>query len=353
MERKNVFLGGLIFLLTIGLIYLYFQRGASFPDYVISGVSPLTIFSAEVINSPIRTAPAAALVTVLRYWGQNPDLSDVNDVFFPGSNKVSYNGLSDYAQKTELTARVQKLQTPSDLKKFINPEVRTPLIARMLIAPAPDIARDSWVIIGVSEEKQKITVHSWYNGNNQEISFQDLDRFWQNTSAEDRYQYLVIQPTRENFKEAIKKIPTNPAAYPPRLKIMDFLSNVFLNINKSLSNSKDEAAEVYLKQAIQDPHFPDLAPWLQIRYRTRLAELQIRLGKYGEAKKNLDLSENANHDLDKPYGEWPAHTVLKQYDGKIYYPYRVYAKYYRATGDELKAIEFSKKDKTGFLFKHD
>ncbi len=356
MKEKNVimhwFIIGLVVIVVVAGIY-FFRQLSHLPDYTISGVPPMTIFQEEVINSPLRNGSSATIVSVLRYWGEKLDLQDVNNAFFPYNRRINYNDFIGYAKKFGYIGKVERLPKPSDLKKYINAEQRTPLIVLNSYDNRNPSVISVSVVIGVSEENKKITLHNWTQGNNYEISFTDFDRLWTSFIPEqNRYWYLVIQPA--NLSAALAKLPANPKPNPSRLKIMDSLAAIFSDVAASIMAEDPSSKEYYLSRVIADPRFnTELAPWLQVLYRSLLAENQIKAGKLDAAKNNLELAESMNHDLDKPFGEWPAYTTLVKNKGQIHDTYRVRGAYYAATGDQAKAAEFLNKNDQLDLFRHD
>lgn len=339
-------------LLGIGVRY-YTSRGPALPDYLIPGVPAITLFSEDAINSPLRSGSAATIVSVLRYWGETPDLQDANDAFFPYNRRVSYGDFIRYAEKFGYTGTVERLPTPRDLKKYLNAQARTPLIVQTSYDTRNPSVVSASVVIGVSERSKTITLHNWTHGNNYEVSFDEFDRLWTSFIPEaNRYYYLIIQP--KDLEAGLAKLPAAPAPYPVRLKAMDSLAMLFSDAAVSVLAEDPATKEYYLKRVMGHPAFnTDLVPWLRVLYRATLAETQIKMGKLDEAKQNIELADAMNHDLDRPFGEWPAYTVLARNKGQIHDVVRVWGAYYAATGDQAKAAEYFKKNDEMDLFRHD
>ena len=157
--------------------------------------------------------------SIATYW--NPGLIESLET---GGKVIDIKNINDAEAvfvKAGFVVQTLKLSL-TDLKKYINPEVRTPLLLFLpLDAKQPDEVMDyaATVLIGINEKEQKLTFHDFWLGNNYEMSYDKFNQLENRLPVEQRNSYTLIQPN--NLDEKLKEISQRKiVAYPARTEVM-------------------------------------------------------------------------------------------------------------------------------------
>jgi hypothetical protein len=189
------------------------------------------------------------------------------------------------------------------------------------------------VIIGVSDDEKKITVHDYNFGNNYEISYQDFETML----APSYLSVLAIWPS-EDLTGQIKGAPDpqQAPAYPARLEAMDKVGEL-LAVDQtealhliSLPSRRSEGFLIY-KGFLENPNFQYFPSIYKVNLLSYLAERFLSYGLYDNAIKVIqDKVLPINHDLNQnPPEGW----YIPDQD-KIAYPYSVLAEAYIKKGEK-------------------
>jgi len=324
---------------------ILFSFGQS--DYVISGVPYIGIYNHTGKFNQFSGDKDSAIASVLEYWqpGEN-DLGNIRAVLAKKEIKPLdmanfVNGIS--GMKAEL--KILKLE---ELGNYISPQARTPLVAFFAVdenQPAENHYYPSRVLIGVKEIEQKLVFHDFWLGNNFEISFDEYGKLLAKTPPVLRNKYLAIQPVDlVNKLSEIKK--RQFSSYPARTEIMNGAKQMFKNYALAWSPYQDgqyDLAESYYTKVINDPNFEKFfPPEYKVRVYAQLAEMQLGKKDLENAMVNVQKSIAMNHDLDKPFRDWPGYELSNNAPGHFSensISYRVQGDIYLATGDFEKAKE--------------
>ncbi|MBI2618288.1 tetratricopeptide repeat protein [Candidatus Kaiserbacteria bacterium] len=319
-------------------------------NYTIPGVPYFSLYNHVGNVSYLILDTDAALASILEYW--NP--SEYN---FTGLlRKISTNAknpfitlldLENYVLELDNYVTKQEYLGISDIKKYVNQEVKTPL----LLFSAYDVNQlpgalyyPLSVIIGINESEQTLTLHNYWLGNNYKISFEDFATLQERKLGEKNI-YLIIQP--KTFKNTLLRLKENESIiYPERGVIMNESLEMVKNYTTGTSlllNGLYMLAEKHLKLVINDQKFEKfMPPYLKVMSLTFLAEAQLALGKDNEARNYVIKAIELNHDLDKSFQDWPGYEVRynipETITDRVTRPYIILGNVYKKSGllDEAK-----------------
>ncbi len=305
-------------------------------SYTIPGVPYVGIFNHVGEKSYINSDADGAVASMLEYWGEKkidfagilPELRKQSSNFFIQIPhiKAYIDSLDHYVTK------VEQLTIP-ELKKYINSEIKTPLLfllPSVQISSTDDLLRQASVMIGVNESKQKLIFHGYWSGNNTEIDFSYFETLQKQLPQEKQNIYLVIQP--KNLKNTLEKLKKNrDTGYPSRGIIMNESQTMLKNYgigSGAFFVKLFIAAERYLEQVSNDPKFEEfMPPYFKVLTLFRLAETKLALGKEKEAIGHALRAVELNHNLDKPFKDFPGYefhgNTPDSTTDRISYPHRV------------------------------
>ena len=345
-KDKNPLILGLavLGLAVIAFAYFTFFSPTGLPspskkvsEYVIPNVPPLSVYDSEMFNGLIGNSEEIAMLTILRYWGEEAPLydrelrSDILSVFpnwIPDVDKMR-----EFYTSRGYHFEINFLSTPEQLANYINTEKRIPLLFSQPVDPTDPRSFLFKVLIGIKDNGRTVVIHDTHKGNNYELSYKDFEDLWKVYDYPWYiHRYFIISPTDEKRVEVIKNKVASP--YPERLAIMNrfeppltSLMHIFLADDKS-------ALEKQVQGLLNDPLFNDLHPRIKTSALTVIANKYAEFGDYKNVLPYLNKALEVNHDLDKQYGEWPL-FVSKE----LFLPYTSLATYYNAIGDKKSGAE--------------
>jgi tetratricopeptide (TPR) repeat protein len=221
-----------------------------------------------------------------------------------------------------------------EIKKFINPERKVPVIIfqRASFEPVSPFFRYR-LGIGVFDKEQKIIVHDYYFGNNYEISYDDFEKMFLPNARS----ILAVWPSEE-LKEIIEE-PNHQVAYPARLEAMDKIGDLLVTKRAranqyTMSDEFEKAEELSLyEDYFTDPNFEYLPPALQV------FELCFWAVYHNEEPDRMIeiITERIlpiNHNLDEAPEGW---TLTPQ--AEFVYPYYLLSQAYLKKGERDLAIQ--------------
>ena len=326
--QKKLSIISILLLVVVGVgTFWVFNKGVFIPkeNFVISDVPFITIYNHTGKNAYLVTSPAAALVTVLEYYGANfsdADYRNINNKFFdPEDMGMLYvrDDIKNYAEQLGYDTKVEVTGSLSDLKKYINPTSKTPIIIGHLLDnnQNPLIKQSPvGVLIGVLEKENAIVIHDYYWGYNKKIGWEDFKKM-----ASSRY--LVIQPKNHNNVDRKKVV------YLERTTSMDMAEPLINKITLgrvAIAQQQRRIALDYFKEATTDKNFKEnVPPYYKVAAYSGIATGQLMVVK------NLDralefalMAKTLNHDLNKPFGDyWPGfedrtNSIINEYSGSYF-----------------------------------
>jgi len=204
----------------------------------------------------------------------------------------------------------------ADLKKYINPKSRTPLLLFLPISTdQPDTVPyyPATVLIGVDEKEQKLTFHSYWLGNNYELSFDDFNQLQNRLQPDQRNAYVVIQP--KNLDEKLKEVSERKVeTYPARTSIMQNGEQMFKNYAIGSGGAYNASlwpqALDYLSKTENNPSFNEFfPPYFKTMLYYQMAKMYFLKNDLDNALNYAQRAVAINQDLNKPWKDWPGYEV--------------------------------------------
>jgi tetratricopeptide (TPR) repeat protein len=353
-RNKNFYwiVGAILFVvllaLAVGFSWKFFGSQSK-ADYVIPGVPYIGIYDHKGKFSKLAYDKDSAVASVLEYW--NPGKNDLKNI---KSNLTHYAGQKDNAGVVDFINGLEGMQaeikslTREELKDYISVSKRTPLITFTAIDENQPIESQYYparVLIGLKENEKKLIFQDYWLGNNYEISFDEYDKLLEKTPPTLRNLYIVIQP--KDLSGKLKEIQSrNITPYPQRTEIMNKAAGMFKNYAIAVNpyyTKRFDIAEKYFSAVINDSGFTDFfPPEFKVRSFYELAEMQSGKGNLESAMKNVQKSIEMNHDLNKPFKDWPGYVWrgnASGHKGEMTIPYRVQGDIFMQKKDFAKAQE--------------
>lgn len=314
-------------------------------NYLIPGVPYYGFYNQffAILNSSRITSVAE----ILGYWGDEVNLPVLRNTLIdknddtPGNNKkfITNKQLEKFFQEKGYETHYWSSSKPGgeidEIKKFVNVDKKIPVIIfqnRSLEPGALKIAGFR-VVIGVSDERQKVTVQDYNFGNNYEISYQDFEAMFDQRARV----ILAVWPK----SDLLSKLPprSQGISYPARIKAMDNVGELLIKRADSVRFFNvvqyEKSLELY-QGFLADPKFSYFPPAYQVFFYDFLAKLYLKLDKPDEALKVInEKALPLNHDLKQPFGDWKSPTNVDQLWG----PYYVLGNIYQKKGDKELAIK--------------
>ena len=291
------------------------------------------------------------VTTILEYWYPNEtNFSEIRHTLSATSTGmlITMKNVKDAFYSTgKFKVEEVRLKT-SELGKYVNEDIKTPLLFHASVdkdQPSDLPYHPMKVIIGVDNPGKKITIHDYWLGSNYEMSFDDLDRMWANMRPDQSNLYIVAQPI--DFEEKIKEVNSRVAAvYPDRTEAMRANEAAFKNYAKGHGafavREMDRALE-YFQSVEQDAAFGEYFPNIfKVLLYQRLMGIYMEKKDFDKAIAYGDKSISLNHDLDRPFRDWPGYElreVRPDISDKLASPFRVIGQVYMETKDYARAKE--------------
>lgn len=328
-----------------------FQKGSQKQmDYVIPGVPYMGLYNYhENYNFGYGTSDtSAAVAEVMEYW--NPGKTNLADIdrCFVRNIETSMLGVRACLSKFgDYDIQLAHLNN-DELKNYVNSEAKTPLLFFLPVSldqPSEITYLPLNLLIGVKKSQNKVILHSYWFGNNYEVSFDDFNKLWEKTDPRFRNTYLVVQPN--NLQDKLKEMNSRKIfAYPERTSIMNNARKMFNNYALSegaLIIMDYDLAKKYQENILNDSNFQDyFPPYYKVRLYADMAAADLRDKDYDSAMGHINQAISLNHDLNQPFKDWPG-AVFKnrtsENKGVASGVYRILGEIYFATDNLEKAKE--------------
>lgn len=347
----------LVLILIAGYSYLrnknIIQSGKS-TDYVIPNVPYVGIFNHKDAYSHVSDITPGGVVSVLEYWnpGKN-NLSEVGQSFDHPENQFFglFQAKDFFEKRGGYTAEEKHLEI-SDLKKYINPDVRTPLLLLLSIDKEQPLNVQYYpfaLLIGIKESQQKMVFHSTWFGNNFELTLDEFNELEERMRPDMRNNYLIVQP--EDFQNKLDEVKNRTEApYASRTEIMNKAQNMFKNFalgRGAFRVGLDDLAMDYYTKVKNDPNFNGyFPPYYKARTFQEIARVYFQKKDFDNALAHINQTIDLNHDLDKPFKDWPGYEfrmnkadVVDRYS----FPYKFLGDIYVEKKEYSKAVDSYKK----------
>jgi tetratricopeptide (TPR) repeat protein len=353
-NKKKKLIVPIIALFTVLVLVSFFifknRFVVSEADYTIPGVPYVGIFNHKGKLAKFTRDSHAAIYAIEEYWNSGKNSPKEINNYFKDIKDKQNSDIADYfnnAHKDEYSAKVEKLDI-SEIKKYLNSKVKTPLlVGYALDANQPSEIKylPTRVIIGISESRKVLIVHDFWLGNNYEISFDDFNKSRGINDSGTKREYVVVQP--KNIKEKISEIgKRNIVPYKPRAEVMVKCEKMLINYSigrAAAINVINNRAYEYFQKVISDPNFRVYLPNVfKVRTYAYLANISRLRKQYDQAVVFANDAIELDHELDKPFMDWPSYDIITESSGLVAEecsPYWVLGHVYMETGNIEKAKE--------------
>lgn len=319
--KKIIMVGVIIIVILIFTVIVFFTFKKNMPSsssekintsnfekvvYTIPGVPYYGTFNH--IEGSISN-PFNIVASIAGYWGESAEINvSEMDKSFDSSKGMIYNIVSLFSTKG-FSAQVVRLDI-ADLKKYINPEIKTPLILFLPISsdqPASVTYYSAMVLFGIDEKKQKLVFHNHWLGNNYEISFEEFGELENKLPIDQRNKYIIIQP--RNLSEKLKELSQKEMQpYAKRISILQNGEQMFKDHAigaGALELRMEDVSLLYLSKAENSPNFDEFFPpfFKMLLYYEKAKAFFIK-HDFDNALRYAQRAVDMDHDLNKPFKDW-------------------------------------------------
>lgn len=340
----------LILVLGIAGYFIWHKAGFQKTDYVIPGVPYSGIYNHKGNLAEINPIVPAPVLSIAEYWNPGKvDSGKFNDFFRAQKGTITnaqrikqfFDEIGGYDAKAEhLEIR--------DLKKYINPETRTPLLLFLPVSsdqPAEVTFYPATLLIGIKETEGKLVFHDYWLGNNYEMTFDEFNKRWKKMRPDMRNLYLAIQPS--NLKDKLKEIQGKASSsYPGRTLTMQKTEQIFKDFSTAIAANwvnSDAIAKQYFLKTQNNPNFEEFFPPIfKVLLWGDLGFAYAKEGDFDNALNYANKAIEADHDMDSPSGDWQGYEhpgKNPEFAGVISDPYRNLGNIYWRQGNLQKAQE--------------
>lgn len=293
------------------------------------------------------SVPVNSVASIMEYWEPGrSNSSDMQEVISKQQGGVMNEIVSFFSQR-DFSAEVLKLSI-NDLKKYINPEVKTPLLFFLPIStdqPAALAYAPSAVLIGLDEKDQKLTFHSYWLGNNYEISFDEFDQLKNKLRPDQRDMYVVVQP--KNLDEKLKEISERKMEnYPARTEVMRKGEQMFkdyaVGSGGAYESKMVDVSLDYFSRVEKSPNFNEFfPPYMKTILYSKMASVYISEDNLDSALVYAQKAAAVNQNLDQPFKDWSGMKIdwRTGSQSQLSDPYSLLGDIYRHQKDFQKAKE--------------
>jgi len=256
------------------------------------------------------SGPVNSVASIMEYWEPGrSNSSDIQEVISKQQGGVM-NEIVFFFSQRDFSAEVLKLSL-TDLKKYINPEVKTPLL---LFLPISTDQSDTipyypaTILIGVDEKDQKLTFHNYWLGNNYEMSFDEFNQLENKLQPDQRNMYVVVQP--KNLDEKLKEVSERKAeAYPARTAIMQNGEQMFKDYAVGSGGAYDskmfDVALDHFSRVEKSPNFNEFfPPYMKTMLYSKMASAYISEDNLDSALAYAQKAVAEDQNLDQPWKDW-------------------------------------------------
>lgn len=253
-----------------------------------------------------------SVLEILEYWypGQNHFEFTCNNL----GNKTVDDFVRLFLEKN-FTVEMTDISL-TDLKKYLNSEVRTPLILFLPISsdqPASISYFPATVLIGINEVSQKLIMHNYWLGNNYEMSFDEFNKLEEKLPSSLKNKYIIAQP--ENLGEKIKELSQRKQVdYSARTSIMRNGEQMFKDYSIGSGGAYSAGlwpqALEYFSKVENSPTFDEFfPPYFKTILYYQKARIFFLKDDLDSALVYAQKSVAINNNLDKPFKDWPGYET--------------------------------------------
>ena len=269
---------------------------------------------------------------ILNYW--NPGSANEQELKNNFSGSVNISQVEAFFSQKGFAAEEINLSVP-ELKKYINPETKTPLLLFLPVSADQPVVKNAFaaaLLIGIDEKKQKLTFQNYWLGNNYDITYADFDKMESKFSAYQRDRYIVVQP--KNLTEKLQEISQRKIeTYPDRTVVMQNGEQIFKDyaVGRITYNSKmyDTAFEYFSKVENSSKFNDFFPPYFKADLFYLIGQICYNNNDFDKAMVYAQKAATIDNNLNQPFKDWSAHGVPVQ----ISSPYVLLGDIYRKKND--------------------
>jgi tetratricopeptide (TPR) repeat protein len=297
-------------------------------NYVIPNIPYVGIYNHTGENGLLIQGSTSVMAMVLEYW--NPGETDFGQLNRLVKQSIDVNNRDSITmqdvrliinQVGNFDARIDHIEI-NDLKKYINPDVKTPLFLFLPISNTDSAGvpySPATLVIGIKENENKIIVHDYWLGNNLEITYDDFNNRMARINPSLRNKYLVVQPV--DLKPALADVEKRSlTTYPNKTQVMSQISPMmsdYLRGYEALMERKYDETIKYYSKIERDQKFENFfPPYLKVLLYVQTGDSFLGKKEFDEALAYQKKAEELNHDLDKSFLDWPGYEMRSNEPGK-------------------------------------
>lgn len=311
-------------LLILGGVYVYFAYIRIPAENIILDAPYRGLFNDANTLDRDTLYTMATMAAFLR-----SDISDeaINAAFPPG-RPFSFSEVAEVFKNAGFKTEIKTAKRAEDLREFLNSRVRLPVMVSLKpAADYPGEIRAFTLVVGKNEDQKLLFLHDPYYGPYRQISFDEFDKLWLPSPLTGTRQMLAIKP-----KNGLPNL-LNPASPPKENQAIKALAPhrlLWLYASELYFGQEDYLkAEEMWQSIFSDPLFLKLRPKGRVEAYAAFAWTELRLKKYKEALGAANKAAALNHDLNKPFGDWPGYSA-----SEIALPYLALAAIHKAQGNK-------------------
>ncbi|MFA7319312.1 MAG: tetratricopeptide repeat protein [Parcubacteria group bacterium] len=293
------------------------------------------------------SVPVNSVASIMEYWEPGRSSSSDMQEVISKQQGGAMNEVVSFFSRRDFSAKVLKLPL-TDLKKYINPEVKTPLLLFLPISvdqPAALAYAPSAVMIGLDEKEQKLTFHNYWLGNNYEMSFDEFNQLENKLRPDQRDMYIVVQP--KDLDEKLKGISGRKTEnYPARTEIMRNGEQMFkdyaVGSGGAYESKMFDVALDFLSRVEKSPNFNEFfPPYMKTMLYSKMASAYIGENNFDSALVYAQKAAAIDQDLDQPFKDWSGMKINWRAgsQSQLSDPYSLLGDIYRQQKDFQKAEE--------------
>jgi len=211
-KKQITLLAVVVFIILLFLAGFYYYSQLKAVNYLIPGVPYYGMTGLFFLNA--NSSIIASSLDILNYWGdKGTGYKDLRTMFppdLPVKMTAVKKFFEDNGYQTYLSNFTQKGKGIDEIKKYVNPESKIPVIVFQKRSADPNSpSSGSRVIIGVFDKDKKVVVQDQLFGHNYEISYSDFEKM-----ISDKSSILAIWPS-DKIKGTIAG-PNYNQTYAPR-----------------------------------------------------------------------------------------------------------------------------------------
>jgi len=330
-------------ILLSGLAFLgwhFFYPKITSASYLIPGVPYNGVYN--LLFKEADSSRLSSIMDILGYWGdQRFDVDSLKEKF-PVSKNIYSKEIADfftqYGYETYRMSSYEPGKELNEVKNFVNANKKTPVMVFQREVADPTVKVSGFkVIIGFSDQDQKIIVHDHYFGNNFELSYSAFEKMFNQDAS------IIMAFWPSGKLQGKINGPNNSTSYSAKIDPAGKFGNAMIKKQAALAlASEPEKAIAQYKEFIADPSFNDFPIAFRATWQLGLASLYLNAGNVEQTIKTINESVlPLNHNISEAPKGW----VVPERD-QLFSPYIILSNVYLKRGDRNNAYANYQEAKT-------